>query len=509
MFLLKKHSLLAVTILVALGSGVSSQGMKRLEVDFEYVAKKAEQLSRKKFKPTNNKTPEALRDLNFDDYRKIRIVPEETFWMSEGMPFQVQFYHLGYLYNEPVAFNEFTKTHAQRIPYIPGFFDLRNLNFPKSFSSGLNYAGFKLLFPLNNDQMPYDEAISFLGASYFRALGEGMHYGISARGLAVNSGLSEPEEFPRFVEFWLEKPKGNSRQFLAYALMDSPSVTGAYQFQLTPSETTRVDVKAQLFFRKGMVSMGIAPLTSMFWHGENGPTGTNDYRPECHDSDGLLIETAKDRIWRPLDTHDQTRLSYFRAEELIGFGLFRRDRDFDHYQDLNANYHKRPSVWVEPKGDWGSGHVRLIELPANREFDDNIVAFWESDTHPQPGESRNVEYSLYWTKLAVLNKKAAPMPVSTRIGDHLAEEGIKVFVVEFGKIDDAGYWEEKPELKIEISDNAHVSFSSVEKNPYSDTWRATLNVGRNEGETRPVELRCSLNFDGEIRSETWTYQWIP
>ena len=132
MFLLKKHSLLAVTILVALGSGVSSQGMKRLEVDFEYVAKKAEQLSRKKFKPTNNKTPEALRDLNFDDYRKIRIGPEETFWMSEGMPFQVQFYHLGYLYNEPVAFNEFTKTHAQRIPYIPGFFDLRNLNFPKS-----------------------------------------------------------------------------------------------------------------------------------------------------------------------------------------------------------------------------------------------------------------------------------------------------------------------------------------------------------------------------------------
>lgn len=509
MFFSTKRVLPFAASIVALMACFSTHAMKRLEVDFEYVADKAEKLSRKSFKETNKKTPEALRNMNFDDYRKIRIVPEETFWLSEGMPFQVQFYHLGYLYNEPVAFNEFTKTHAQRIPYIPGFFDLRNLNFPKSFSSSLNYAGFKVLYPLNNEQMPYDEAISFLGASYFRALGEGMHYGISARGLAVNSGLAEPEEFPRFVEFWLEKPKGNSRQFLAYALMDSPSVTGAYQFLITPSETTRVDVKAQVFVRKEMISTGIAPLTSMFWHGENGSINANDYRPECHDSDGLLIETPKERLWRPLDTHNQTRLSYFRAEELTGFGLFQRDRDFDHYQDLNANYHKRPSVWVEPKGDWGSGHVRLIELPANKEFEDNIVAFWESDNRPKPGESLNIEYSMYWTKEPVLNLEAAPMPVSTRIGDHLAEEGIKVFVVEFGSVVDADYWDSEPELEIEISDNARVSFSSVEKNPYSDTWRATLNVGRNPGETRPVELRCVLNFDDTIRSETWTYQWIP
>jgi len=499
----------AAAFLLAASLCVPAQAMKRLEVDFEYVSKKAERLAQRNFKPAGKKTPEVLRNLDFDDYRKIRIVPEQTFWMSEGMPFQVQFYHLGYLYNEPVAFNEFTKTHAQRIPYVPDFFDLKNLDFQKSFSSGLDYAGFKLLYPLNNEQTPYDEAVSFLGASYFRALGEGMHYGISSRGLAVNSGLAEPEEFPHFVEFWLEKPKGNSSQFLAYALLDSPSVTGAYQFYITPNGTTRMDIKARLFVRDEMKSLGIAPLTSMFWHGENGPTGVNDYRPECHDSDGLLIETSKERLWRPLDTHGETRLSYFRAEELVGFGLFQRDRNFDHYQDLNANYQDRPSVWVEPKGDWGSGHVRLVELPAHREFADNIVAFWESDKRLAPGESLDVEYSLYWTKLPVLNRAAVPMPLSTRIGDHLAEDGIKVFVVEFGQSKESDYWGSEPELEIEISDNAYVSYSTVEKNPHNDAWRVSLNVARKPGETRPVELRCLLQFDETIRSETWTYQWIP
>ncbi len=486
-----------------------ASGVQRLEVDFDYVVKKAERLAQKKYKISNKNTPDELRSMTFDDYRKIRIVPEETFWMREGMPFQAQFYHLGYLYNEPVVFNEFTETHTQRIPYVPKFFDLRNLNFKKSFSSNLDYAGFKLLHPLNNNVVPYDEAISFLGASYFRALGEGMHYGISARGLAVNCGLSEPEEFPRFTEFWLGKPKGNSSQFRLYALLESPSVAGAYQFVITPGETTRVAVTARLFFRQEVISLGIAPLTSMFWHGENSVLDSGDYRPECHDSDGLLVENSRERLWRPLDTRRKTRLSYFHAETLSGFGLFQRDRAFANYQDLNANYQDRPSVWVEPIGDWGSGHVRLVELPANREFDDNIVAFWESDRKPKTGESLDIEYMLHWTKQPTLSSHAVPMPVSTRIGDHLAEEGIQVFVVEFGRKNILDYWDAQPEALIEVSDNATLTFHTVEKNPHNDTWRATLNVAPKPGETRPVELRCALQFDGDARSETWTYQWTP
>src|SRR5690625_3003467 len=241
----------------------------------------------------------------------------------------------------------------------------------------LGFAGFKILHTLN-DPDRFDEVLSFLGASYFRALGADQHYGLSARGLAIDTGnTSKGEEFPRFTKFWLVDPgKGGSRMVI-YALLDSPSVTGAYKFVLKPGNTTKISVEETLYTRKAIDKLGIAPLTSMFTWGENSLSRLQDYRPEAHDSDGLLIASEDGEwLWRPLVDPQKLWMHQYDANHVRGFGLMQRDRNFDHYQDLGLEYEKRPSAWIEPKGDWGDGHLELVEIPSDSEMNDNIALYW-------------------------------------------------------------------------------------------------------------------------------------
>ena len=163
---------------------------------------------------------------------------------------------------------------------------------------------------------------------------------------------------------------------IVYALLDGPSVTGAYRFDMTRGAGVLMDIEHTLHLRKDVTRLGVAPLTTMYWYSETAKDTGIDWRPEVHDSDGLSLWTGSgERLWRALNNPDRTTASAFADQSPKGYGTIQRDRVFDHYID-GVYYDKRPSVWVEPQGDWGKGSVQLVEIPTDDEIHDNVVAMW-------------------------------------------------------------------------------------------------------------------------------------
>lgn len=491
--------------------GGSGLAIKRAEIDFEYVDEEAKAAFDRKYRSDAGRTPNVLKELDYDEYREIHFRHDQTLWLHDDSKFRIQFYHLGYLYDEPVELHEFTESHVQRIPYLSDFFAFNRSGIDRSFRSSLGFAGFKVLYPIKGERTPYLETVSFLGASYFRGVGQGTLYGLSARAIAVDSGLGKEEEFPRFEEFWLGKPEPGQDELRVYGLLNGPRVVGAYQFDIAPGDSTVMKVKARIRLREPVESLGLIPLTSMFYKGENTVKPDSDYRPEVHDSDGLLFRSgAGETLWRPLDTMERTRLSYFRVERLEGMGLMQRDRDYRSYHDLESNYQLRSSAWIEPAGDWGPGVIKLVELPHNGEFDDNIVALWEPDAKPEPGVPMDFEYTLRWTGDLVPYGEPTWVPVSTRRGLHPYEEGIELFVIEFAHPNKgAGDGVEPPGLDASLTGPSELKRAIAQWNPQLGTWRVTLYVEAVAPGSPAIELRAQLGFGEGERSEVWSYQWTP
>ena len=339
---LKRRMRLRFPLLILAGLAAAEPGLgnsiERVRVDHAYVQDLAEKLASEPYRPPPAHVTRFFRRLDYDKFRLIRFVPERALWAEEDLPFRAQFFHPGYIFKNTVDISEFTETHVQKIPFSREMFDYQNLHVPFWSRWGLGFAGFRLLNQINTPGK-WDEVISFLGASYFRALGRDQRYGISARGLAINSGGPGPEEFPSFIEFWLGKPEPGARSIKIHALLSSPSATGAYTFLLTPGATTRVDVRATLFFRSEIENVGIAPMSSMFWFGEASQNRYGDFRPEVHDSDGLLVAPdANTRIWRPLSNPTELRRTDFETSpSLAGYGLMQRDRELRDYEDLRPS----------------------------------------------------------------------------------------------------------------------------------------------------------------------------
>jgi periplasmic glucans biosynthesis protein len=342
----------------------------------------------------------------------------------------------------------------------------------------------------------------FLGASYLRAVGKNQGYGLSARGLAVDTALPSGEEFPAFREFWIEWPSPDAQELVVYALLDSPRVAGAYRFVLRPGDTTLTDVRMRIFLRDAVGKLGIAPLTSMFYSGENHPSRVEDYRPEVHDSDGLSVAGGNGEwIWRPLANPRRLLVTSFAQENPKGFGLMQRDRLFAHYEDLEARYERRPSAWVEPRGDWGKGRVELVQIPSADEFNDNVVAFWVPETLPAPGTPLEVSYRLHWQ----MNQETAPpmgRVVQTRRG--AAEDDRVRFLIDFAG--DALGKDARLESQAWVGDNAELLDHRAYPNEVTGGWRLVLTVRRKEA-AEPVELRAVLRDAEGARTETWSYVW--
>ena len=481
---------------------------------FANVRQLAKERASHEFRPPSQTLPASLANLTYDQYRDIRFRPASALWRGQAM-FEVQFFHRGYQIRQRVNIFEVGAEGPVEIDYNPRSFTYGRLLKPPKAPSSLGYAGFRVHYPLQTPGYK-DELLVFLGASYFRVLGRNQHYGLSARGLAIDTGLQSGEEFPTFTDFWLMRPQPTDRSLTLYALLDSRSIAGAYRFDVRPGEITQVEVHSELYPRRPIAKLGVAPLTSMFFFGENdGGRHFDDYRPQVHDSDGLMSETGPGQwLWRPLANPRELRVNRFLDENPRGFGLIQRERDFVHYEDAESQYETRPSYWVQPLGNWGKGGVELVEIPSDEEIHDNMVAYWVPAQTPATGKPVAFAYLL---SAFAQNLRWPPggRVIATRssnpaMGDNKGHfgPGARRILIDFagGELD--GLAGAQP-VKAEVSaDNATVEALTVQRIGASGAWRVAF-VATPKPKRPSVDLHCYLTLYGEVLSETWVYQWTP
>jgi glucans biosynthesis protein len=519
--------LFLVLVLASAGTAWAAASVEKVPFAFENVVSEAKALSEKPFKSPKGEIPDSLMNIKYDQWRDIRFKPEKALWREEKLPFTVQFFHPGLYYDRTVGISIISPEGEVRpLPFTRAFFDYKSEEVRALVPENLGFAGFRLHHPINKEDY-YDEVAVFVGASYFRAVGRRMNYGLSARGLAIDTVLPSGEEFPYFKEFWLRQPRPEDREISFYALLDGPSVTGAYQFRLIPGKETRMEVRMTVFLRKPVAKLGIAPMTSMFHHGENTThRHVDDFRPEVHDSDGLIIATGTGEwIWRPLVNPRTLMVNSFQDENPIGFGLSQRDMEFDHYQDLESNYENRPSLWISPVGSWGKGHVELIHIPTDKEIFDNIVAFWVPARLPEIGEPLTLAYNMRWHYASDGARPPAGRVTATRTGKNKMEGArfgeARMFVVDFqgGKLDALPH--DKPvEGVVSVGKGVKVAEQQVYKNRFTGGWRLVFQLITEDGShvdrgpsarglASPLEIRAYLKLGESALTETWSYIFEP
>lgn len=502
----------------SLTQAVSAQEQAGFEFDFDSFSARMQALANQAFSPATTTIPQAFENLDYDAYRLIQYRDDASKWASEDLGYRLQAFHLGWLYTEPVKLFEIASGMAQPVEFSAEDFQYHD-NAVEEAALAQPFpgiAGFRVNYPINSPTS-HDELISYLGSSYFRALGRDNIYGISARGLVLNSWIDLPEEFPRFSEFYVEKPQRGAA-LTVYAALESQSVTGAYRFVITPaSETTQetvIDVTARVYFRTDVKELGVAPLTSMFLFAEANRDGFDDYRPQVHDSNGLLVERDSGEVmWRALNNSDTLGNSYLWENNPRAFGLYQRGRDFDSYQDAGAHYERRPSLRIEPAGDWGQGMIRLIEIPARLEADDNIVAFWIPAEAALAGEEHEYSYRMIWGNLNPEDAdRSLGYVAETRAGvggvsgvENAAN--LRKFVVDFkgGELDTLPDGTALDVLATVSGGTLRNSvLSRVDAN---GVWRLVLDVESDGSPT--MELKAYLVGLDKKLTETWLYQWRP
>jgi len=479
--------------------------------DYAWLKGEARSLASRDYQPPAEQRDEAVRALDWDQYQAIRFRPDHALWADTDLSFRLQFFHLGLAYQRPVRLYEVHSGQVRRLAYDSALFDYAQSGLrPSRLPADLGFAGFRVHF--HHDWQR--DIVAFLGASYFRAVGGEMQFGLSARALAIDCGMDRSEEFPAFTAFWFERPAAAAEQLTVYALLDSPSVSGALRFDIAPGTTLLMDVDAAFYPRRTIARLGIAPLTSMFQHGENDRRMAHDWRPEIHDSDGLALCTGRGEwLWRPLLNPTQLRFNAYADENPRGFGLLQRDHQFDHYQDDGVFYERRPSLWVEPRSNWGRGSVHLVELPTVDETMDNIVAYWNPAEPPQPGQELLFAYRLWWgAQLPQASPLAQVVATRTGIGGVVGRQRRYFswrFVVDF-----AGGALAMIARTANVEPVLSVSRGAIEipsARPLDAVrgYRAIFDLRPGDERAEPINIRLFLRLDGRPLSETWLYQWTP
>jgi periplasmic glucans biosynthesis protein len=481
-----------------------------VEFSLDTLAARAQELASRSFEDASGRVPDWLLGLTYDQWRNIRFRPERSLWRKQPLAFELEFFHPGFLYNRTIIVNVVDATGVHPVPFSPDMFDYGNNDFVARVPADLGFAGFRLHYLLNRRDYK-DELIVFLGASYFRAVGKGLGFGMSARGLAIDTALSSGEEFPFFREFWVVRPAADEKKVVIYAILDSPRAAGAYQFDVLPGDETIVAVDSRVFLRKPVAKLGVAPMTTMSYLGENSTRAVEDYRPEVHDSDGLLMASdGGEWIWRPLRNPRRLQMSTFQIGQPKGFGLVQRDREFDHYQDLETRREARPSVWIEPREGFDRGHVELVEIPTHSDANDNIVAYWVAEQRPEPGKPLTLSYKMHW-HLTEDCRPPAGRVVATREGQGVGDN-VRLLVVDFagGRL---------PQLPAETvlrgvltlgtgeDGQAELIEQHVLKNTVTGGWRLAFQVRPKRSE--PLEMRAFLQLGKDALTETWSYVIEP
>jgi glucans biosynthesis protein len=467
----------------------------------DHVRKLAEELSVREYVKPRAEVPEPFNALTPEQYRDIRFRPEASVWRGDNVGYEVQLLALGWLYEVPVEIWIVEGGKARSLKADSASFAIGPSIEKATEAAPFGFSGFRIAGALNRSDV-LDEFVSFQGASYFKGVGRGQQYGLSARGLAINTARPGGEEFPIFRAFWIEKPKAGAAEVLIHALLDSESVSGAYHFTIRPGAATAVDVEAVLFPRRSLAHVGLAPLTSMYFHGPGQSRFGNDYRPAVHNSEGLAVVNGQgERLWRPLTNPKMLQTSAFIDKDLKGFGLVQRDRAFKGYEDLDARYDRRPTAWVQPSGGWGDGYVELIEIPISEEIHDNIVAYWKPAKPLEPGQSYKYAYRIEWGN-DVPEVWAPAWASDTRVGAGRNADTV-LFVIDFTgpAARDA---RELPVADLFISGGASSNLS-VQRHAELSGWRVKFEL--NTAGTELIELRLSLKLAGQQISETWLYRW--
>jgi glucans biosynthesis protein len=450
------------------------------------------------YAPQRNNTPTPLDKLSPDQYRGIRFNPDMGIWRAEDLPFRLELLPVGFNFQTTVTISTVAAGMAKDLLATPAMFDLSPILPAKGLVS-LPLSGFRVRSHINSTKV-WDEFLVFQGASYFRAVAQHLLYGLSARGLAINTAEPAGEEFPAFTHFWIEQPGPRSPQLVIYALLESQSITGAFRFIVQPGVDTVMDVDATLFPRTDIRVVGIAPLTSMFLFDETNRGRLDDYRPEVHDSDGLEIRSnSGELIWRPLANPVKLQVSTFTTAPPQGFGLVQRSREQGDYQDFENLYERRPSAWIEPMSDWGAGSVELVEIPSGRETNDNIVAFWRPAAALAPGRPAHFAYRITWSALPRL-PKGVGMAVATRSGASIDGKR-RVFLVDF-----VGAGDKVDGLRLDLGASAgKLSNVTLLSNAALHGMRAGFEIDPNGADL--IEMRLRVMRGSTPITETWLYRW--
>jgi glucans biosynthesis protein len=549
---MRLHLILALITAFALVMTLRAE-KKSHHFTFAQVQDLAEQRAEMKYVPLPDVLPPQLKNLSVEQENGIFWNDAHRVWRNKGLPFQVDFYHVNKAFPFAPQINTIDGKGSHPLPYSPSFFRFSGLTFNPPLPPSLGYAGFYLRYPINKPDS-LDGFFSAQGASYFRVIAKDQAWGLTTRGLALNTEEADKkEEFPNFTDWWLAEPASNATEMVLYALLDGPSVTGAYEFKVRPGAQTSVDVHATLYFRKDVKRLGLAPMTSMYLFGENAKNHFGDnFHPEIHDSDGALMnKNDGDWVWRPLQQRPDLQLYSFPDKDPRGFGLIQRDRDFQHYQDGAAKYNIRPSAWVTPRGNWGKGSYQLIQLPTDNTNTDNVVLFWSPEQQPKAGDKLDRSYTvdyymndaerppLAYCKETLVACPAPPPPAPPPPTPPVPASAVPVaskpaaatllappapvsptgtvpvqFVIDF-----MGNWIENlpasQHLDLDITCNPPLTDHppttilrdwKVEKNDYDHFWRVTFTIIPFKHNV-PTEILCRLKRDGKPLTETWSYTW--
>ncbi|HEX7382113.1 MAG TPA: glucan biosynthesis protein G [Nevskiaceae bacterium] len=476
----------------------------------------AQKLAQEPYRKPTTASPAALTALDHAEYQRIQYKRAARLWADAGGPFSVGFSLVGGIYRDAVKINEVDAHGVHPVTFRPDDFDLGGT---KLSTQALDKAGFSGLtiyyrFPaVARGHVPplseHDQKVlSFQGANLFYGLGEGQTAGTSARSLAIDTGLQSGEEFPRFTEFWIERPAAKERAMVIDALMDSKRATAAYRFVVYPGRNTRVEVRARIYLRDYVTVLGLAPLNSMYLYGANQPArGGSSYRPEVHDADGLQIHSGTGEwLWRALINPARLLITSFSMTNPQGFGLMQRERDFKAYQDLQGHYEERPSVWVTPVGDWGAGRIELIELPTPDDTHDNAFVFWAPAQPPRPQTPLDLAYRVEWQGEQMTLPPSAWV-TQTRAGNDFAPDpgSGTGFVIDFAGPALSALPPDAPvEGVISTDANGEILGQQVVHNSHTGGWRLYLKI-KHVDTRKPVELRAYLRSGDNTVSETWSY----
>ena len=490
---------LALVVADVRGAAAPEAAAATYAFTFDTLLADAKRRATTPYAPQRNRLPAGLDKLSPEQYRSIRFNPDAGIWRSEKLPFRLELLRAGAGVQTAVTVSTVEGGMARDVVATPAMFDMESALPAQLSKVSLPLSGLRIRSRINSNKV-WDEFLVFQGASYFRAVGKNLLYGVSARGLAINTAEPSGEEIPAFTHFWIEQPGARASAIVMYALLESESMTGAYRFTVQPGVETLVDVDLTLFPRTEVHVAGIAPLTSMFLFDETNRGRLDDYRPEVHDSDGLQIESQSgEHIFRQLANPLKLQVSTFTTQQPRGFGLVQRSRQQSDFQDFEAQYERRPSAWIEPQGDWGPGSVELVEIPSGRETNDNIVAFWRPSQPLAPGHPAHFAYRIIWCAEPALPKSLGKT-VATRSGASLDGKR-RVFLLDF-----VGAGEKVDGLHLDLGASAgRISNATLMSNGALHGLRASFELDPRDAEL--IELRLRIMRGDRPVSETWLYRW--